>query len=142
MQVPVPSAIASGQSWWAWPPVSMCGPPAEIRYNGQVFWLGNCAGVLFDPGTKITLHVGDTLDVHTTTDAPVGSAPPELIYPLPSLASSDVLKLVGTSDGGATGSYVAVGAGEITLMTRGFCMKGTDETNGPCPLLTVVVAGS
>jgi hypothetical protein len=142
MEVPVPSAIASGQTWWAWPPLSACGPAAEIRYAGKVFWLGNCAGLLFDPATTVSLRVGETLDVHTPADTPVGSAPPELIYPMPSLASSDVLKLVAVGSDRATASYLAVGLGTITLMTRGLCMKGSDQSNGPCPLVTVVVTGS
>jgi len=140
--IPVPSAIASGQSWWAWPGLSACGLAAEIRYDGRVFGLGDCAGVLLDPATTVRLHVGETLDLHTTTNAPVGTAPPELIIPLPSLATSDVLKVIAVADGGASASYLAVAPGTVTLVTRGFCLKGGDETNGPCPLLTVVVLGS
>lgn len=142
LQVPVPSAQAAGPSWWAWPGVTTCGLAAEYRVGLHVFGLGGCLEVLVDPDPTATLHVGEQIDIHVTTNAPVGTAPPKLIYPLPSLSSSDVLELIATSDSGATASYRAVGLGKVKLTTSGLCSAGGDETRGSCPLLTVnVVAG-
>ena len=99
-------------------------------------------GVLGGPGATVTLHVGDELDLHVTTEAPSETGAPEPIYPLPSLTDSSVLALIAMTDNGSTASYRAAGAGQLTLTTSGLCFHGSDETRGPCPILTVNIVGA
>src|SRR6185437_3680923 len=61
----VTACASTGTSpWWRQTGTSSCGPPALMRVAGQVTWLGNCAAMFVTPAVKVTVHVGQDIDVH------------------------------------------------------------------------------
>jgi Domain of unknown function (DUF4232) len=131
--------------WWVWPPgggVTSCGVVALYRIDdGQPVALGNCAGMLLTTPTRVTIHVGQVVDLHMTTELPVGASPPVPRYPLPPSPDDAVLQRFAVEDAGATGSYQAVAPGEVVLTTSGLCtdLKASRQTYGACPVLDVTV---
>ena len=138
-------ASSTAAPWWASGiPPTTCAWPAVYRTAAVTReGLGGCAGVLLDPPAAVGLRVGEELDLHMTTGAALGSLPPAPEYPLPTSPDAAVLRLVATTDGGATGVYRAVAPGTVTLTSSGFCIhKSGQETAGVCPLLAVTVAAA
>jgi Domain of unknown function (DUF4232) len=140
-------SAATGQTepWWVWPPgggVTMCGVVARYRIDGgPPVSLGNCAGMLLTTPTRVMVHVGQEVDLHMTTDLPVGASPPVPRYPLPPSPDDAVLQRFAVEDAGATGSYRAVAPGEVVLTTSGLCtdLKAGRQAYGACPVLDVTV---
>lgn len=64
------------------------------------------------------------------------------IYAVPSSSESAVLRLVATTDDGATAAYRAEAPGMTVLMTSGLCFHtGTGvETQRSCPVLLIAVS--
>jgi hypothetical protein len=75
-----------------------------------------------------------------TTDMPVGASSARPIYPLPTSLNDAVLRRLAADDG-ATGRFVASGAGEAVLSAFGPCLdfRSGEPVAGACPLLRVVV---
>jgi hypothetical protein len=138
---PLP-ATAAPSPWWP-TGLSFCVTPGFYRVNGVVRAFGDCAGLLFVPPASLTLQVGQQVDAHMRTVAPVGSPPPQAIDPLPTSTNPAVLRLVGVSDGGNTASYRAEESGTAILMSSGWCLhvRTQQETSGACPALAVTVSG-
>lgn len=131
-----PAASGGQEPWWV-TGVSACGSPAVYRVgHGQPLRLGDCAALLLTPPADVRVAAGAEVDLHVTTDAT--SRP---IYPLPGSPDASVLRLVERGDNGATGRYLAVGDGEVVLMTSGLCLDTASgqESTGPCPVLRIAV---
>jgi hypothetical protein len=111
--------------------------------NGLPIAIGDCAALMLDPPSTLTVRVGDELDLHVTTSETDRSPSVEPIYPTPTTAANSVLRLLAVTDAGATAAYRAIAAGTALLTTTGLCLHVTDdqETNGPCPVLLVTVSG-
>jgi hypothetical protein len=142
--VTTPSEVPSNpHPWWAWPAgVTTCGTPALYRIgDGPSESLGNCAGILFVTPASVEVRVGQEIDLHMITNAPAGASPPAPIYPLPSSPDDSVLHPVSRDDNGATGRFLAIAAGDVTLLTNGFCFDTQleQESKGACPVLRVKV---
>jgi hypothetical protein len=105
--------------------------------------IGDCAELLLDPPSTVTVRVGDELDVHVTTSESDTSPSLQPIYPTPSTTATDTLGLVAVTDAGATVAFRAIAPGTALLTTRGLCLHIPDdqETNGSCPVLLVTVSG-
>ncbi len=128
--------------WWTLgtPPITCAWPAVYRTPTVARGGLGGCAGVLVDPPAEVRLRVGQELDLHMTTGAPVESLPPVPDYALPISPDMSVLRLVSVADGGSTGVYRAVAAGRVVLTSAGFCIhRSGQETHGECPLLAVTV---
>jgi hypothetical protein len=142
--VTTPSEVPSNaHSWWAWPAdVTMCGTPALYRIgDGPRERLGNCAGMLFVTPASVEVRVGQEIDLHMITNAPAGASPPVPVFPLPSSPDDSVLRLISRDDNGATGRFLAIAAGDVTLLTNGFCLdiQSEQQSRGACPVLRVRV---
>ena len=137
-----PEGSSESSSWWS-SGVTFCGVPAKYRVDsGPAIAIGDCAELLLDPASTVTVHVGDELDLHVTTSASEASPSQEPIYPTPTTAASTVLRLMAVTDAGATVTYRAIGPGTALLTTSGLCLHVADnqETKGSCPVLLVTVS--
>lgn len=123
--------------WWYQSGISSCGPIAQVHVRHQILSTG-CSGTLEDPPTlSATLHVGETLAVHITTDT---DGRPSV--PLPQAANPRVMRRVDSSDMGATANYRAIAPGTTELVTRTiFCLNPAHPTQEPtlCPVVRVIV---
>jgi hypothetical protein len=138
-----PESSSPAEVWWSSGGVSACGLPARYRVNsGPPMAIGDCADLMLDPASTLTLHVGDELDLHVTTSESDGSSDQEPIYPTPTTAATTVLSLVAVTDAGATVTYRAIALGNALLTTSGLCLHvpNDQETNGSCPVLLVTVS--
>jgi hypothetical protein len=122
-----------------------CGPPAQVRVHGHVRFVGNCAMMLLVPAQRVTLDVGQRIDVHMTEE---GSGPHgnHLVpaIPLPASSRPSVLARSAISPDRATATYRADGPGQAVLTSaRTFCLHTRDhrdrETTGSCPVIEVTV---
>jgi hypothetical protein len=125
-------ASCSGQPWWSQPGTSACGAPALVRINGHVRGVGDCAGLLAIPALKVTVHVGQQIDVHMDAGPPPYSSRRSVL--LPSTASPDR----------APGGYQAVRPGLATLISRTWpCLVSHHSPprviTGTCPVIEVTV---
>jgi hypothetical protein len=137
-----PEGSSKSSSWWS-SGLTFCGVPAKYRVNsGPPIAVGDCAELLLDPASTVTVHVGDELDLHVTTSASEASPSQEPIYPTPTTAASTVLRLMAVTDGGATVTYRAIAPGTALLTTSGLCLHVANdrETKGSCPVLLVTVS--
>jgi hypothetical protein len=117
--------------WWSVGGVSTCGHPAVYRLAGHLEYLGGCAGDV-NPQDTINLAVGQTFDLHLTTEGAGG--PPD--FALPTSSDTSVLTSAGAQDA-ATGTYRAVAPGLTTLVTSGpFCPQ---PLSVPCVLARIEV---
>ena len=132
-------------TWWVWAPgggKTACGVAALYRIDdGQPVLIGNCAAMLFTSPTDVRVHVGQEIDLHMTTEMPVGASPPVPVYPLPASPDDAVLRLIAQEDGVSTGRSPAVAPGDVVLTTSGLCTddRTMQQTSGACPVLHVTV---
>lgn len=126
-------STASSDRWWVWPTgETTCAFPAVFRVDqGHPVSLGNCTGTLLTPAQLMTVPVGAEIDLHMSASS----------YQLPTSPNNGVLRLSRTADDGATGQYLAVAPGEVTLSTSGSCTDSVsgDQSQGPCPVLEITV---
>jgi hypothetical protein len=104
-----------------------------VRVTGRVMGVGDCAGLLVIPPEKVTVRVGEQIDVHMFE---VGA-----LFTLPRSSASAVLQRVAVSPDGETGAYRAVHAGHATLISHAWCVGRmiNGEITGNCPVLDVTV---
>jgi hypothetical protein len=138
-------ASFGGRPWWVQVRASACGPPAWVRFGGHVVPVGNCAGMLLVPAMKVTVHVGQRIDVHMTEEG-AGPHGNRMVPATPLFQSSrqSVLKRGAISANRATGTYDAVRSGYAALTSSyAFCLhirRHRDrETTGSCPVIEVTV---
>ena len=122
-------------------PSSTCINVGWYRTAAETRTFADCAGLLVDPPAKLTLHVGQAVEVHMTVEAPDASHPPVPIDPLPTSTDPSVLGLVSQSADASAGAYRAERAGAAVLVSSGYCLHlpSQQETQGPCPVLAVSV---
>lgn len=129
-----------GSAWWARTGVSTCVHPAMVRVAGRVVGVGNCAGLFLQPAEKVTMHVGEEIDVHMVQE-PAGTSATSLVpvYPLPRSSDPAVLSHVTTSADRTTGTYRAISAGHAVLISEAACVEDQWQVRGNCPVVQVTV---
>jgi hypothetical protein len=134
-----PASCANGP-WWAWPcGVTSCGGLAVYRIDGgEPRLLGGCSGRFHDPPDAAIVRVGQMIELHMITNAPVGASPGLPLFPLPPSPNERLLHLVASTDGGATGGYLALGPGNVVLDTSG-CPPDWQTLLGACPVLGITI---
>ena len=139
----VTACASTGTSpWWRQTGTSSCGPPALMRVAGQVTWLGNCAAMFVTPAVKVTVHVGQDIDVHMTQEQTRASGNHLVpIYPLPYSSRPSVVARTTISTDKATGTFTARHPGHATLFTTSNCwvVARSQQTHGKCPALDITV---
>ena len=125
-------ASCSGKPWWAQTGSSACGPPALVRVAGQVLGAGNCAAQLTIPALRVTVHVGQQIDVHM------------LAGPVPQSSRRSVLVLSALGPGRSTGAYLAIHPGRAAVISRTWpCLVAGHHPpkvmTGNCPVIEVTV---
>ena len=134
------SACAS-TPWWYHTGTSTCGVPAMVRAGGRVIPLGNCASSFVVPAAKVTVRVGEEIDVHMT-QAPAGPSGKRLLpeSPLPRSSAPHILRRTAISPDAATGTYLAARPGHAKLLTRTGCYVPATGRDVPgCAVLDVTV---
>ena len=125
---------ASGTPWWSQSRViTPCGPPALVRAAGHVIGVGTCGQGLSEPPQKVTLIVGQRIDVHMNG-----------YDRLPHSSVPVVLAPGAVSQDRATQTYRAARPGHAQLVsgTHGclaFRHKELKEVPGSCPVVAVTV---
>jgi hypothetical protein len=111
-----------------------------VRANGQVISVGNCAGVFLVPARQVTVQAGQQIDVRMTEE-PAGSSGNQLVpvFALPRSSRPAVLADGTVSQDRASETYLAVRPGHAVLTTRAWCLAGSGEIRGSCPVLDVTV---
>jgi len=101
--------------------------------------------MLLVPAMKVTVHVGQTIDVHMTEEG-AGPHGNRLVpgTPLPQSSRQSVLKRGAISANRATGTYDAVRSGSAALPPSPlFCLHDRHhrdrETTASCPVIEVTV---
>jgi predicted RecA/RadA family phage recombinase len=114
-----------------------------VRVNGQVIPVGNCAGVFLVPARQVTVQAGQQIDVRMT-EQPAGSSGNHLVpvFALPRSSRPAVLADGTVSQDRASATYRAVRPGHAVLTTRAWCLAGSGEISGSCPVLDVTVVSS
>jgi hypothetical protein len=129
-------------SWWKQTGTTTCGSPALVRVAGHVMPVGNCAGSFWVPAEKVTLHVGEAIDIHMA-EGQAGASATRLVPvdPLPHSLGSAVLKRIATSPDKATATYKAQHPGHVMLLTRASCLGPglNGKVRDNCPVLSVTV---
>ena len=125
-------ASCSGTPWWTQTRTSACGPPALVRFAGHVKPAGDCAALLTIPALRVTVHVGQQIDVHMSAG------------PVPHSSRPSVLLLGALGPGPSTGTYRAVHAGQAAVISRTWpCLVGGHQPpkviTGHCPVVEVTV---
>jgi len=139
----VTACASTGTSpWWRQTGTSSCGPPALIRVAGEVTSLGNCAAMFVTPAVKVTVHVGQAIDVHMTEES-TGYTGIHFVpaFPLPYSSQPSVVARTTISTDKATGTFTARHPGHATLFTTAYCLDSTSqrETHGKCSALDITV---
>jgi hypothetical protein len=122
----------------------MCGPPAWVRFDGHVGGVGDCAGLLLVPAVKITVHVGQRIDVHMTEGSgPHGNRWVPAI-PLPRSSRPSVVLPGAISPDRATETYRAARPGHAALASHTWaCLvvrhRQSREVTGNCPVVEITV---
>ena len=135
----------TGRPWWYHSGgVSPCATPALVRAAGQVMGAGTCMGLLAVPARKLTLAVGQRIDVHMT-----GAGPSENRktsgYMLPHSTRPAVLAPGAVGPDGKTQTYLAASPGHAVLVsgTPGCLLIGRHpelrEVLRSCPVVAVTV---
>jgi hypothetical protein len=114
-----------------------------VRVNGQVIPVGDCAGVFLDPARQVTVPVGQRIDVRMLEE-PAGYSGNQLVpmFPLPRSSRPAVLADGTASQDRASETYQAIRPGHAVLTTRAWCLVGSSEIRGSCPVLDVTVVPS
>jgi hypothetical protein len=117
--------------WWSQGAVTPCGPPALVRAAGHV--LGAGCGQFSSPPLKVTLAVGQQVDVHMSLGALPHSSRPSVLAP-------------GAMTGnGATQTYRAGRPGQAVLSSGSrACLifrhpQARRPTTRTCPVVAVTV---
>jgi hypothetical protein len=135
----VAGCSSSSKPWWYGSGPTSCGPPALARVAGQVKDIGSCSGSFWLPAMKVTLHVGEAVDLHMTEEGsgPSGS---QLVpgSPLPDVSGSSVLGRTITDKDKAAATYKAEHPGHVVLVTPGRCILD-GHMRSSCPLIDVRV---
>ena len=121
--------------WWSQSGVTTCGPPALVRAAGHVMGVGTCSGLLSIPSRKVTLAVGQRIDVHITEGGSVG---------LPHSSAPSVLSPGAVSQDRGTQTYRAARPGHAVLASGAqaclaFRHREVKEIPGSCPVIAVTV---
>jgi hypothetical protein len=133
-------AGASHGTWWSRTGVSFCGVPVLARVHGHVLRLGDCAGLLGSPGQKITLRVGQQIDVHMVEESGSRSGKKLVpLYPLPRTSRRSVVVRTWTSADRASATYRAIHPGRAVLASQARCFDAGLKDHGTCPVLVVTV---
>jgi len=126
---------ASGTPWWSQSRViTPCGPPALVRAAGHVMGVGTCGQGLSKPPQKVTLIVGQRIDVHMNG-----------YVRLPHSSVPAVLAPGAVSQDRATQTYRAVRPGHALLVSGvracfAYRHREVKEIPGSCPVVAVTVA--
>jgi hypothetical protein len=114
-----------------------------VRVNGQVIPVGDCAGIFLVPDQQVTVQAGQQIDVRMTEE-PAGPSGNQLVpmFPLPRSSRPAVLADGTVSQDRASETYRAVRPGHAVLTTRAWCLVGSGEIRGSCPVLDVTVVSS
>jgi hypothetical protein len=128
-------ASARGGSRWRQGGIDPCMAPALVRARGHVMGAGTCSGQLSVPALKVTLAVGQRIDVHMTG---AGTAR------LPHSSFPSVLAPSAVSQGRATQTYRAARPGHAVLVSDAqACLalrhREVKEIPGSCPVAEVTV---
>src|SRR5207248_6795798 len=120
--------------WWQREPTP-CAPPALVRAAGHVMGVGTCNGQLAIPRPKLTLTIGQRIDVHILAAG---------VTPLPHSSRLAVLTPVTGSRPGATQTYRAASTGHAVLVSDATgCLilrhREARETTRSCPVVAVTV---
>jgi len=135
------AGCSSNKPWWSESGATSCAPPALLHAAGRVSSLGSCAGIFLTPPQKVTLNVGDTIDLHITQEGggPSGSsAVPVPPSQLPVVSGSSVVTRTAASSGQGTATFKAEHSGQVTLTIPGRCLLDGHRRTG-CPILAVTV---
>jgi hypothetical protein len=94
------------------------------------------------PAVKVTVHVGQDIDVHMTEES-TGYSGTHLVpaFPLPYSSQPSVVARTTISTDKATGTFTARRPGHATLFTTADCLAAGSEqpTHGKCPALDITV---
>ena len=94
---------AANGPWWSQGRPTPCGPPALVRAAGHVLGVG--CGQLSNPPVKVTLTIGQRIDVHMMLGAVPHSSRPAVLAP------------GAVNDAGATQTYQADRPGQAVLIS-------------------------
>ena len=142
---------SSARPWWPHGQASIttCGGAALVRAHGRVLGVGTCEGQLEIPALKVTLKVGQRIDVHMTEFGAVASGNQKVAaYPLPRSSRTTVLMPGTIGPGPATRTYQAIHPGQAVLLGRtDGCwvvhhLRGREvgrEVGRTCPVAVVTV---
>jgi hypothetical protein len=125
-------------AWWAAgeSTVTACGEPVTLWIAGKQLKLGHCASNLDDTATPVTLHVGEQLGIHLTSDGTQWPFPP------PSPSADGIAHLVSVTDQGTTFVYQATSLGTVTFGARGLSCPASEQTYPsmvPCSFVALTV---
>lgn len=139
----VTACTSARSEWWQETGATSCGPPALIRVDGHVRSVGACTGGFVIPAPKVTVHVGQKIDVHMLTEG-AGPSGNKLVpvWPLPHSSTSSVLMRAAVSTDKATGTFTARRPGHAMLVTthaQCYAPRTQEEIRGKCPVLEVTV---
>ena len=136
------TGTGTGSPWWQQTGGNACGTPALMRVAGQVTWLGSCGGSFVVPAVKVTVHVGQDIDVHMAEES-TGYSGTHFVpaWPLPYSSRPSVLARTTISTNKATGTFTARHPGHAMLFTTADCLaaRSHQQTRGKCPALDVTV---
>ena len=103
---------------------------------------GSCDANFGIPAAKVTVHVGQDIDVHMTEES-TGYYGTHFVpmFPLPCSSRPSVLARTTISTDKATGTFTARHPGHAVLFTTADCLDSTSqrETHGKCPALDITV---
>ena len=122
--------VANGPRWSQGRPTP-CGPPALVRAAGHVLGVG--CGQLSNPPVKVTLTIGQRIDVHMMLGAVPHSSRPAVLAP------------GAVSDAGATQTYRADRPGQAVLISDAReCrllrnQQARQAATRTCPVVTINV---
>ena len=133
---------ASGRPWWNLGPPTPCAVAALLRANGRVQGTGTCMGDLSSLAAKITLAVGQQVDVHMTGVTGSESGPHG--YPLPHSTRPSVLMPGAVGPDPLTQTFRAVHPGQAVLLDATktcliFRHRALHEVRGACPVAVITV---
>lgn len=137
------TACSSPRSpWWQETGATSCGPPALVRVAGHARSAGACSGNFLIPAPRVTVHVGQKIDVHMTEEH-AGNSGNRLVpvWPLPHSSPASVLTRAAVSADKATATYTARHPGHAALVTNADCMttRTGRQSRGACPVLNGTV---
>ncbi len=131
-------STAPSRPWWYSSGVTTCGTPAQIRVAGRVHYLGGCAGQFVSPAEKLTIHLGQRLDIHMAEDSAGPSGRLRPIFALPRSSDSSILALIDRATDQATATFEARKTGHVWLLGP-FACSSIAQRPGACPVLDITV---